>query len=140
MDTYFKVGQMVRSVSNAQGLVPGWLYEVVEVRERATAFGNFVVYDVREAGNRVLSITNAHLLLEACVEDAPPVAVDVPAPKAPRVARIDYTTEHPRRGATRRTREVRASEEKLPAAVERALKKISDFGGYNAVVRYEVAS
>lgn len=55
------------------------------------------------------------------------------------VARIMYTTES-RRGATRKSVEIAATPERLPAAVERKVAKLSDRGAFNVVVLYEVLS
>ncbi len=40
---------------------------------------------------------------------------------------------------TRKSKEVRASAEKLPAAVERAVAKLENLGAYSVTVVYEVA-
>lgn len=52
-------------------------------------------------------------------------------------AEIDYTVERPRSGPVRKTKVVRASREKLPAAVERAVAKLEDLGAYSIFVRTE---
>lgn len=55
------------------------------------------------------------------------------------LAEIDYTVDV-RRGrheiTTRKTKVVRATREKLGAAVERAQAKLSDVGAYSMVVRW----
>jgi hypothetical protein len=74
------------------------------------------------------------------------IGIDGPPPSPPKsiefatmCARIDYTIETPR-GATRRSREVRASEDKFVAAVERAVAKARDVGAYNVVISYETGT
>lgn len=62
--------------------------------------------------------------------------------KAVRVARIDYTIEV-RRGRheilIRKSKMASASEANLPAAIERALRKLSDVGAFSIQVSYKQA-
>jgi len=76
--TYFKKGDRVVARESHQGLVQGATYEVVEVKEQATPFGNFVTYFLvldhvadpsklskLQASSYPLAIANGHLLLRA---------------------------------------------------------------------------
>ena len=72
----FSVGERVRSTVNAQGLVAGVEYEVLDIRSRRTVVGEFVTYSLRcldrtvaptrEDGTaRALAVHNGHVVLEA---------------------------------------------------------------------------
>lgn len=52
-------------------------------------------------------------------------------------AKIDYTTESPRRGPVRKTKNVSAkTSEGLASAVSRAVAKLEDRNAYNVTVRF----
>jgi hypothetical protein len=72
----FNVGDRVRSTVNAQGLVAGVEYEVLDVRTRRTFVGGFTTYYLRcldrtvaptreDGTERALAVGNGHLVLEA---------------------------------------------------------------------------
>lgn len=65
--TTFTKGQLVQSTIDAQGLVRGAYYNVVDVQIMPTPFGNFVTYIVELVGAQVpkqIAVVNGHLLLE----------------------------------------------------------------------------
>ena len=62
-DTAFTVGEQVRSLTDAQGLIAGEVYTVHSVDEQPTVFGIFTTYHLR-TGGVVFPVRNAHLLLE----------------------------------------------------------------------------
>lgn len=62
--TNFRVGQRYHANVNAQGLVKDHVYQVHEVVENVTPFGNFVTLKVKRLMNEpAVWITNGHLLL-----------------------------------------------------------------------------
>lgn len=64
MQNRFKIGQKVRAIVTAQGLVEGFKYTVTDVGEWGTMFGVFVNYAVQETpSHNALIIRNGHLLL-----------------------------------------------------------------------------
>lgn len=70
MESAFKVGQVVRSKVNAQGMRVGEEFEVVALRVRKTFVGGFTTLVVREARAglaselRTLEVGNPHLTVE----------------------------------------------------------------------------
>lgn len=63
----FTVGQVVRSLVDAQGLVRGREYVVRRVASRSTFVGTFLTYTLEDAatGDRPYFVGNGHLVLEA---------------------------------------------------------------------------
>lgn len=61
--TAFKTGDSVRAGATAQGMWVGRTYEVVEVYEKSTAFGNFVTYEIKDpVDGSVFGVRNLHVL------------------------------------------------------------------------------
>lgn len=61
--TYFTQGDKVVASLSVQGMTQGATYEVLDVHELQTPFGNFARYDLQAApGGPVLNVGNAHML------------------------------------------------------------------------------
>lgn len=62
----YKVGSVVRSLVDAQGLRQGTTYEVVEVQQLCTPWGVTVTYGLApQSGGSTLPVRNGHLVLES---------------------------------------------------------------------------
>lgn len=59
----FVEGQMVRALTDAQGMTQGERYQVVAVEDLSTPFGTFVTYTLTN-GADCFGVRNGHLLLE----------------------------------------------------------------------------
>jgi hypothetical protein len=57
------VGDLVRSLVNAQGLAKGQVYQVDDVTVRDMAFGRFVTYWLKDDNGHIYGVNNGHLLL-----------------------------------------------------------------------------
>ncbi len=66
--TTFTVGDRVRSRIDAQGMRADEEFVVAGVRVRATPWGDFVTYEVRNAAGGVTSVVNGHVVLERAEE------------------------------------------------------------------------
>jgi hypothetical protein len=62
--TAFQKDDTVKSRITAQGLKEGKTYQVKEVHEMPTPFGNFVTYILEGEDGRPIVIHNGHLVLE----------------------------------------------------------------------------
>lgn len=84
--TRFQKNQLVRASKQAQGLITGETYRVLDVNESQTAFGNFVTYvlfgprfdDAAQLGT--FAVVNGHLLL---TDATPPEPVRENNPREP---------------------------------------------------------
>lgn len=64
METRFKKGQKVRSTVNAQGMLVGEEFEVLDVYKTSYGFlGTVVNYRLRGAGGRELTVGNGPFVL-----------------------------------------------------------------------------
>ena len=73
MSTSFTQGQVVRSLTNEQGLKFGLMYRIVGVSTHHTPFGSFVTYLVNADISSMklstaMTVVNGHVVLES--EDA----------------------------------------------------------------------
>lgn len=65
----YEVGQMVRALTNAQGMVKGEVYEVRSASTMRNFLGGYTTYGLTGRSEKVLgadlSVGNGHLVLEA---------------------------------------------------------------------------